>query len=301
MNIGKITNQLHQPVLLEEVLTSLDIQPADQVIDATIGFGGHAEEILKKLNSNGRLYGFDQDYFAFNYVKEKFKDNKNVTLINKNFSYFQEIIKNQGTQNITKVLLDLGMSSYHIDSSLRGFSYLKNEPLDMRMSLENTKLTAAIILNTYNNEKLESLFIDYGEIRNPAQLINNIIEKRDTHKFETTNDLIAVIKKSFYFHNKRFLYIKTLSQVFQALRIEVNQELIVLTNFLDQLLTQLKPEARIAIITFHSLEARLVKNFYRKNNQLLKTINKKTIKPKQKEIMQNRRAKSAELRVFERI
>ena len=291
--------KIHTPVLLEEVLHYLDIQEEDYVMDGTIGFGGHSQEISKRLSAAGKLIGFDQDQVAYTYAKEKFQHQPNIMVVNENFSHFKEALTRLGINHLTKILLDLGMSSYHIDESLRGFSYLKNETLDMRMDPKNNKLTAAIVLNTYPKADLEKIFTDYGEIFKPFHLIENIVEKRKTAPFSMTEDLITIIKKSFYFHNKRFLYLKTLSQVFQALRIEVNQELVVLDNFLEQLLTYLPAKSRVAVITFHSLEDRIVKKFCLKNALALKIIAKKAIKPKQKEINLNKRAKSAKLRVFE--
>jgi 16S rRNA (cytosine1402-N4)-methyltransferase len=278
-----LSNSPHIPIMVTEILDLLDIQPNDTVLDGTIGFGGHAQHILPLLTS-GHYIGIDQDETAISYCKKIVTSTK-IRLIHDNYS-------NAKNYSIvaTKVLLDLGFSSYQLDSSGRGFSFLKDDPLDMRLSTK-TPQTAADILNTTPKNKLSDLFYYYGDLIHNKRLVETIIKHRPVH---TTAQLHSIIKKSYVFRNRSQL-MKTCSQVFQALRIKVNDELTHLTQFLESLPQLLAPDARIAILTFHSGEDRLVKQFVNQHPQL-KKINKKVIVARQDEIKNNSRAKPAKLR-----
>lgn len=274
--MNPIKNSPHIPVLLNETIDILDIRKTDIVLDGTIGFGGHSSQILAKLSS-GKLIGLDQDPNAIAFCKKSYK---NIVLENINFADFAKVLAKHKIKKLDKVLLDLGMSSYQLDSDDRGFSFQGSQPLDMRMNVNN-ELTGAKILNSYSAEQLIELFKTYGELYRPEKFVSKILEQRP---YQTTDELVQTIKKGFFFRNKRHVFMRTCSQVFQALRIEVNQELIVLNKFLDTILDYLNPEARIAIITFHSLEDRIIKNFGKANKFKLKKLTTKVIKPTQTEI-----------------
>ncbi len=289
---------IHKPVLLDAVINSLAIQPDDIVLDGTIGFGGHSSAIYQQLGENGKLIGLDQDPVPYQYNLKQFDDKPNVFLFQKNYQYFADCLAEIGIDKINKVLIDLGISSFQIDSSNRGFTYQKEEPLDMRMDPLNNSLTAEKIINNYEEEDLFRIFFDFGEIKKPEKLVENIIIKRKLEPVLSTKNLVDIIKKSFFFRNSHKLYFRTLSQVFQALRIEVNQELKVLENFLENIINYLEPNARIAIITFHSLEDKIVKQFAKEHSNVLEPVNKKVIKPKYEEVRLNSRARSAKLRIL---
>ena len=284
-----MTNEKHHiPIMVKEIIDILDIQDNDIVLDGTIGFGGHAKQIIPLLTT-GNYIGIDQDEDAISYCKTLFSD-QNITLIHDNYANAKEHLTANLKLIPTKILLDLGFSSYQLDSSGRGFSFLKDEPLDMRLSTQ-TETTAADILNTDSKNKLSDLFYHHGDLIHNKKLIENIIRHRPIH---TTDQLQTLIKKSYVFRNRSQL-MKTCSQVFQALRIVVNNEMTHLTQFLESLPQFLNPDARIAILTFHSGEDRLVKQFVNQHPQL-KKINKKVIVAKQDEIKRNSRAKPAKLR-----
>jgi len=288
------TYQFHTPIMRQEVVSILDIRPDDIVIDGTIGFCGHAQDIYSRL-IDGHYIGVDQDIDAITHCKHHLMDTANhhppLTLIHGNYSaIFKDphIVPFKG--KVTKVLLDLGFSSYQLDQSGRGFSFMRTEPLDMRLSI-TTDTTAADILNTFRAEQLSDIFFHYGDLIHNKRLVTAIMQKRP---LSTTTQLFQIIKQSYGF-NKRRLLMKTASQVFQAIRIAVNNEFQHLQDFMSELPTLLSPGAKIAIITFHSGEDRLVKQtvqslpYYRK-------INKKVIKASQDEIHLNARAKPAKLR-----
>ncbi|MSR88160.1 MAG: 16S rRNA (cytosine(1402)-N(4))-methyltransferase RsmH [Candidatus Margulisbacteria bacterium] len=287
---------IHIPVLLEETLSALDLQPTDIVVDGTIGYGGHSTAILEHI-PKGHLIGIDQDPNAIKHCQEKFKTVLNITLFHGNFSQLKEAV---GDNKPNKILLDLGLSSFHLDSSERGFSFSRNEVLDMRMNPSLNQKTAADILNNSYKDELIDLFKTYGDLHNAEKFVDNIIYERKRTPLTHTDPLLALIKKSFYFKDKRALMMRTYSQVFQALRIVVNNEFQVLTDCLDQMLDIIKPNGRIAVITFHSGEDRLVKNWARDHKAQIKKINKHVIQASQSEIRGNSRAKSAKLRILEK-
>ncbi|MCP4051335.1 MAG: 16S rRNA (cytosine(1402)-N(4))-methyltransferase RsmH [bacterium] len=290
---------MHVPVLLKETLSYLNIQPEDIVLDGTIGFGGHSLQIKNQLADNGLLVGLDQDLTAVQHCRSMFDGKNNVFIFHLNYTDFSKALDTIKIKKLSKVILDLGISSYQLDSSQKGFSYSRDETLDMRMN-GSKSLTASKILKTYSADELKRIFSDYGEIRNPFKFIDNILVYREKNDFKTTGDLISLIKRSFFFRNRRNLFIKTCAQVFQALRIEVNDELTALKTFLEKIPDYLTPEARVAIISFHSLEDRIVKRYIRENRNI-SAINKKVIQASQKEISSNTRARSAKMRVFEKV
>jgi 16S rRNA (cytosine1402-N4)-methyltransferase len=320
---------MHIPVLLQETLNGLQVGPDDIVLDATVGFGGHSSEIIKRLTGSGMLIGLDTDPKAVEHCRKKFADYSNVHIFHLSYREFPEALKDLNINKISKVVADLGFSSYQLDLSGRGFSHLKEEPLDMRMKLPGGTLSkenkdsepASFILNTYSKEELIYTFKEYGELYNCHKLVENILEYRQEKRIGTTGQLVELIKKSFFFQNSRKKFLKTCALVFQALRIEVNQELANLLLFLEKLPNYLSGKSRVAIISFHSLEDRIVKKYiseHKKNKEhvskyqpkqkeqeqeqtqtRIKAINKRVIQATQEEITNNIRAKSAKLRVFE--
>ncbi|MDR1762187.1 MAG: 16S rRNA (cytosine(1402)-N(4))-methyltransferase RsmH [Bacteroidales bacterium] len=295
----------HEPVLLAESIENLAINPNGVYIDATFGGGGHSALILKYLQ-HGRLFGFDQDEDA----TQNIPDSKNFTFVHHNFKYIRHFMRYYGVEQVDGILADLGVSSHHFDTPERGFSFRFNAPLDMRMD-QTTKLTAATILNTYEEIDLRRIFKEYGEIANAYKLAQLIVREREIAPIETTEALKKI--------GQRLCNPKTetkyLSQIFQALRIEVNDEMGVLRDFLQAGLAILKPGGRFVIITYHSLEDRMVKNFFKTGNcsgaiekdfygnvkTPFELVHKKAIMPSEQEIEKNNRARSAKLRVAEKL
>ncbi len=292
--------------MLKESVDGLEIKKDGIYVDVTYGGGGHSREILKRLNENGRLIAFDQDADA----ERNTIDDKRLTVVPQNFRYLKNYLKIYGIAKIDGLLADLGVSSHQFDIAERGFSFRFEGPLDMRMN-KNSSLTAAAILNEYPEEKLISIFRNYGEVDNAKKLVFEIIKRRMESKIDKTTDLV-VIADMLVGGKYRNQY---LAKVFQALRIEVNQELEVLKELLLQTKELLKPKGRLVVITYHSLEDRLVKNFLKKGsfsgelekdffgNQLVdfKQINNKPLVPSDDELKVNNRARSAKLRVAEKL
>jgi 16S rRNA (cytosine1402-N4)-methyltransferase len=293
--------EMHIPVLLKETIELLDIQPDDVVVDGTVGFGGHAAEIIAKLGGKGVFIGLDVDPAAIKHCQAKFKDLPNVFLFQRSYTEIRSVLDELKIAKATKVLLDLGLSSYQLDSETRGFSFQKEAELDMRMDDKSKGEKAKDVLRTYDKEQLEKVFVDYGELRNCGKFVENILKERETVAIETTSDLVKIIKKSFYFRNKRRIYIKTCAQVFQALRIEVNKEFMNIRRFLAGLGDVSAVGGRLAIITFHSLEDKLIKTFIREKekNGVLKVVNKKVKTVSYFDAKHNTRARSAKLRAIE--
>ncbi|MCL4856277.1 MAG: 16S rRNA (cytosine(1402)-N(4))-methyltransferase RsmH [Flavobacteriales bacterium] len=296
----------HNPVMLNESVDGLDIKKDGIYVDVTYGGGGHSKEILKRLGDKGRLIAFDQDAdVEANVVKDE-----RLVLVPQNFRYLKNYLKMYGIQQIDGLLADLGVSSHQFDVGERGFSIRFDGPLDMRMSKSNL-VTAAKIVNEYSEDDLVRLFREYGEINNAKKLVFEIVSKRMGSKFKTTTDLIEVAEKLVPGKMKN----KYLAQVFQALRIEVNSELDVLKDLLMQSKEVIKPSGRLVVITYHSLEDRLVKNFLKNGsfsgelekdffgNQLVdfKLITRKPVTPSNEELQLNNRARSAKLRIAERV
>ncbi|MBP3059421.1 16S rRNA (cytosine(1402)-N(4))-methyltransferase RsmH [Texas Phoenix palm phytoplasma] len=298
----------HIPVLTEKVLECLNINNKGIYVDATLGGGGHSEEILKKL-TYGQLYSFDRDIFSINFCKKKFKKNKNIFLIHSNFNFLKEELNKKNISTIDGIVFDLGLSSFQIDDKSRGFSYLSDSFLDMRMD-QNQKKTAYFVINNYSYEELRNIFFIYGEETKSSLIAKEIIKKRPIN---TTLELVRIIDKFYHFYGKKTIRGHSSKKIFQALRIEVNQELKNLENALFQSIQLLNKNGRIVVISFNSLEDRLVKHFFRKYSQsnfplnlpiednkipptVLKLFKKKIFYPDCKELKLNYRSHSAKLR-----
>lgn len=293
-----MTKPIHIPVLLNECVNGLELQNTDVVLDATIGFGGHSRAILDHI-PNGLLIGLDQDMAALTHCQEAFHTVKNIRLHHSNFRTFPDILKENNYPTVTKIIADFGMSSFHLDSAKRGFSFQEESPLDMRMNL-NTTITADDIINTYSANDLTRIFTDYGELYRCEKFVDTIIRHRKTAYIRTCSDLLQLIKRGFFFHNKRSRYIRTASLVFQALRIEVNDEINAISDFLDHIPHHLVDGGIAACISFHSLEDKCVKRFIH-HNATIRPISKKVIKASQDDIRRNSRSKSAKLRLFQKV
>ncbi|WP_026474832.1 16S rRNA (cytosine(1402)-N(4))-methyltransferase RsmH [Alkaliflexus imshenetskii] len=296
----------HIPVLLQPCIDGLNIRPDGTYVDLTFGGGGHSRAILEKLGPEGKLIVFDQDEDAW----ENRIDDERVEFVRHNFRYLYRFLKYLDAIPVDGILADLGVSSHHFDEADRGFSFRFEGDLDMRMSRQNP-LTAATILNTYSEEQLTELFRLYGEVPSARRLVNEIVRFRAGKPFETTSELKEVASK----FAPRKDAARFLSQVFQGLRIQVNGEMDVLKEMLTSTLDVLKPGGRLVIISYHSLEDRLVKNFFRTGDVAksevetnlyghadvpLKTITRKVVVPSDSEIEQNPRARSAKLRIAEK-
>ena len=296
----------HVPVMLEECMEAMNIKPDGIYVDVTFGGGGHSREIMKRLGPNGRLIAFDQDPDA---VKNALDDPR-FTLVHQNFKFLKNNLRLLGVKAVDAVLGDLGVSSHQFDSAERGFSIRFDADLDMRMD-QVADLDAKKVLNTYSEEELHRIFGMYGEIQNARSLAKTIVIARLQAPIETVAGLKEVIKK----HVPRGKENKYHAQVFQALRIEVNQELEALQDFLSQTISVLKPEGRLVIMSYHSLEDRLVKSFMQKGkfkgevekdffgNEIkpFHVISRKAIVATDAELALNNRARSAKLRVAEKI
>ncbi len=307
----------HTSVLLHETIDHLNLRPAGTYVDGTLGGGGHALETVRRLTKGGRLIGFDQDADAIAAAGERLSEfSDQVTMIRSNFSIMKEELNRIGVKGVDGIVLDLGVSSFQLDTPERGFTYRdENAPLDMRMDDRGT-VTAETIVNSYSETELYRMIKNYGEDRFAKKIAGNIVKEREKKRIKTAGDLTEIIKKS--------IPAKALitgghpaKRTFQAIRIELNQELAVLENSLDDMISLLNPGGRICIITFHSLEDRIVKTGFRKNENPCtcppdfpvcvcgkksrgRVITKKPILPSEEEMNQNARSKSAKLRVFER-
>lgn len=306
----------HSSVLLEETIESLNIKPGGIYVDGTLGGGGHAFEICKYLSPEGRLIGIDQDMDAIRAAGERLAGYGNiVTLVHSNYSLIEEVLKELDIEKVDGIMLDIGVSSYQLDNLDRGFSYKENAPLDMRMNQEK-EFSAKELINFYSEEELYRVIKEYGEERYAKRIARNIVSERIKKPIETTGELIEIIKRSVPLKS----YINKghpAKRTFQAVRIEVNKELEVLENSIDKMIELLNRDGRLSIITFHSLEDRIVKNKFRENENPCvcppnfpvcvcnreskgKVITRKPILPGEHEIEENKRAKSSKLRVFER-
>ena len=306
---------MHESVLLKETIESLNLKDDSIIVDMTLGFAGHSSQILKRIKK-GYLFAFDQDEEALAYSKDKLSTiASNFQIIDSNFVYAKDKLKELGVDKVDGILYDLGVSSPQLDEDYRGFSYRFDAPLDMRMDKDN-KLTAKIIVNTYSYEDLKKIFKDYGESKFSSSIAKNIVKYRETKEIETTLELVDIIKDSVPY--KERIKKHPAKQIFQALRIEVNKELEVLEKSLDDSLSILNVGGRIAVITFHSLEDRIVKKKFNEITEIdplskglpnipldklpdFKLITKKGIKASEEELLHNNRAHSATLRVIERI
>ena len=297
----------HVPVLLNESINGLSIKPEGTYVDLTFGGGGHSKLILEKLNDKGRLISFDIDSDA---IRLNRIVRKNFEIIESNLKFFDLHIEERGIKKVDGIFADLGISSYQIDNLKRGFSYKGNTELDMRMNKRN-QLCAKKIVNEYDKEKLENIFFEYGEISNNKKIVKKIIEYRKDKKIKYNSDFVNLLNEIF---NKEISF-KLLSRIFQAIRIEVNDEINVLREMLTKSKDYLNSKGRLVVISYHSLEDRLVKNFINKSNfssdykknlfgvkkEFYKRINKKPIVPTSDEIKNNPRSRSAKLRIGERL
>ena len=306
---------MHESVLLKETIESLNLKDDSIAVDMTLGFAGHSSQILKRIK-NGYLFAFDQDEEALKFSKEKLsKISDNFQIIDSNFVYAKEKLKELGVEKVDGILYDLGVSSPQLDEDYRGFSYRFDAPLDMRMDQDN-KLTAKIIVNTYSYDKLKKIFKEYGESKFSSNIARNIVKYRESKEIDSTLELVDIIKSSVPY--KERLKKHPAKQIFQALRIEVNDELNVLKKSLDDSLSMLNVGGRIAVITFHSLEDKIVKHKFLEVTKIdeiskglpnipldklpdYKLITKKGIKASREELDFNNRAHSATLRVIEKI
>lgn len=304
----------HKPVLLDECIEGLNIKPNGIYVDGTLGGAGHSSKIIEKLNQGGTLIGIDRDQEALKAAGERLKEFNNVKYIHGNHDEMRSILESLELEGVDGILLDLGVSSYQLDERSRGFSYLDNNKLDMRMD-KTQSLTAEDVVNEYTEEKIANIIYEYGEDRFSRQIARNICEYRKTKKIETTEELVKIIDKSIPGFAKKEGH--PAKRTFQAIRIEVNNEIRPLYNTVLECIEKLNPGGRLCIITFHSLEDRAVKNAYLEAQgkctcpsdlpycvcgvkSLGKVINKKPIIASVEEQEENSRSKSAKLRIFER-
>lgn len=296
----------HIPALLPETLDALDIKSNGIYVDATFGGGGHSRAIVEQLDSNGHLYSFDQDEDA---VKRAFEDPR-FTIVYSNFRFLSNFLRYYNVDGVDGILADLGVSFHHFDDKDRGFSFRFEGPLDMRMN-QKAKQTASWILANYNEEQLANIFYLYGELKSARKIASAIVKARNISPIDTIERLLEVTKPLINPRQEK----KELAMLFQALRIEVNGEINVLKKFLQQSLNALKPGGRLVIITYHSLEDRLVKNFMRSGNLTgemekdffgrnlspFKLLTSKPIVPSDEEIERNPRSRSAKLRIAQKL
>ena len=306
----------HVSVLLNETIEGLNIKPDGIYADGTLGGAGHSYQIASKLNGLGRLIGFDQDEDAITASTERLKEFKNVTIVRSNYRNMKEELNNRGINKVDGILLDLGVSSYQLDTVSRGFSYKETAPLDMRMDNRN-EVTARDIVNNYSQGDLFRIIRDYGEDKFAANIAKHIVMNREIKPIETTTELAEIVKAAIPMKFRKQGG-HPAKQTFQAIRIELNSELSVLKESLMDMIDLLNPNGRICIITFHSLEDRIVKNIFKEAEDPCtcpknfptcvcgkkskgKVITRKPILPSEEELKLNSRSKSAKLRIFEKI
>lgn len=306
----------HKSVLLYETVDSLNIKPDGIYVDGTLGGGGHAWEVCRRLGDRGRFIGMDQDADAIRAASERLKEyGDKVTIVRSNYEHIADVLKDLGISQVDGIYLDLGVSSYQLDTAERGFTYREDAPLDMRMDQRNTQ-TAADIVNTYSEADLYRMIRNYGEDKFAKNIAKHIVRVRQEKPFETTGELIETIKAAIPM-KVRAVGGHPAKKTFQAIRIELNHELDVLERSIDTMIGLLSPGGRLSIITFHSLEDRIVKVRFRENENPCicppgfpvcmcgkvskgKVITRKPMIPSEEEIKENKRSKSSKLRVFER-
>ena len=306
----------HKSVLLEETIRNLKVKPDGIYVDGTLGGSGHAYEVCRQLSAKGSLIGIDQDEAAIEAAGERLQEfGDRVTIIRSNYCNMKKELQKIGISSVDGIVLDLGVSSYQLDNAERGFTYREDVPLDMRMDRRGSR-TARDIVNTYTENELYRVLRDYGEEKFAKKIARNICTARSEKPIETTGELIELIKQSIPM-KMRAVGGHPAKKTFQAIRIELNQELEVLRNSLDDMIELLNDGGRICIITFHSLEDRIVKTIFRRNENpctcppdfpvcvcgktsMGRVITRKPILPDEEEIAVNKRSKSAKLRVFER-
>lgn len=306
----------HKSVLLRETIEGLRIRPDGVYVDGTMGGGGHAYEICRRLSENGRYIGIDQDEAAILAAGERLKEfGSQVRIVRSNYGNIRKVLEELGQARVDGILLDLGVSSYQIDSPERGFSYMEDAPLDMRMD-QRAPLSAKEIVNTYSEGDLYRIIRDYGEDAFAKNIAKHMVKERQKKEIETTGELAAIIEGAIP-ARVRWKGGHPAKKTFQAIRIECNQELEVLTSSLGDMIERLKPGGRLAVITFHSLEDRIVKTRFKTEENPCtcppdfpvcvcgkvsrgRVVTRKPIVPSEEEIQENSRAKSAKLRIFER-
>lgn len=295
----------HIPVLMKDSVDGLNIGSAGIYVDVTFGGGGHSREILSRLDADGHLYSFDQDADA---EKNIINDNR-LTFVRSNFRYLKNWMRYYGVDHIDGLLADLGVSSHHFDDESRGFSFRFDAPLDMRMN-KRDGTTAADVVNTYDEERLADIFYLYGELKNSRKIAAALVKARAAHKIEATQDFIGAVESLFRREREK----KDMAKLFQALRIEVNNEMTALKEMLRSATELLRPGGRLSVITYHSLEDRIVKNVMKTGNPEGKMkqdffgrietpftlINNKVITPDDEELANNPRSRSAKLRIAEK-
>lgn len=295
----------HIPVLLKESVDAMNIQPQGTYVDVTFGGGGHSREILSRLGDKGRLLGFDQDEDA----ERNIVDDSRFIFVRSNFRYLHNFLRYHDIEKADAILADLGVSSHHFDDSERGFSFRFDGQLDMRMN-KRAGRTAAEVVNTYDEERLADIFYLYGELKNSRKLASVIVKARSTKKITTIGEFLDIIKPLFGREREK----KELAKVFQALRIEVNREMEALKEMLLAATDALKPGGRLVVITYHSLEDRMVKNIMKTGNiegkstqdffgnvqTPFRMVNSKVIVPDEEEVARNPRSRSAKLRIAEK-
>ena len=296
----------HVPVLLMESVDGLEIKPDGVYVDVTFGGGGHSREILSRLGEKGHLYSFDQDEDA----EQNIMDDERFTFVRSNFRYLKNWMRYYGVEEIDGLLADLGVSSHHFDDETRGFSFRFDAPLDMRMN-KRSGLTAVDIVNAYDEEQLSDIFYIYGELKNARRIAAAIVQARAAKRIETTNDLMEATEKCFQREREK----KETAKLFQALRIEVNHEMDALKDMLNGAKDLICEGGRLSVITYHSLEDRLVKNmmkagnvegkvkqdFFGRTESPFRQIGGKVIVPDEEEQARNPRSRSAKLRIAERV
>ena len=308
----------HRPVLLEETIESLKIRPDGINVDGTLGGAGHASQVCKRLSEKGRFVGIDQDDCALQAAGERLKEfGKNVRIdcVKSNYCQMKSVLENLGIDKVDGILLDIGVSSYQLDNAERGFTYREDAPLDMRMD-QSSSFSAKDVVNQYDEMQLYRVIRDYGEEKFAKNIAKHIVAARQEKKIETTGELIEIIKASIP-AKVRATGGHPAKRTFQAIRIEVNRELEVLQDSIDEMIDLLNDGGRLCIITFHSLEDRIVKNKFRENEDPCicpknfpvcvcgrksrgKVITRKPIVPSEQEVQENKRSKSSKLRVFEK-
>ena len=306
----------HISVLLRETTDGLLVKPDGIYVDGTLGGAGHAYRVCEQLGEHGHFYGIDQDEYAIAAATERLRPfSDKITIIKSNYEFMKPELNDRGVEKVDGIMLDLGVSSYQLDTKERGFSYREDAPLDMRMDTEQP-LTAKEIVNTYSEEALAYVIKTYGEERYAKNIARNIVKARQSAEIGTTFELVDIIRKSMP-AKARNAKGHPAKRTFQAIRIECNKELDVLTNTLDDMIDLLDEGGRLCVITFHSLEDRIVKNCFRRNENPCtcppdfpvcvcgkkskgKVITRKPISPSDKEMEENSRAKSAKLRIFEK-
>ncbi len=296
----------HIPALFGEALDGLNIKPDGVYVDVTFGGGGHSRGILKRLGEEGRLYGFDRDMDSFNNVP----DDDRFTFVHSNFRYISNFLKYHGEEKVDGILADLGVSFHHFDDAERGFSFRNNAPLDMRMNQRGGK-TAADVLAEYDESQILTLLRTYTDLKKPHLIAKAIVKARSEQPITTTFELVEAVKATINPRQEK----KELAQVFQALRIEVNGEMEALRKFLESSITLLRTGGRLAVITYHSIEDRMVKNFIKTGNvegieekdfygrvsTPWKAVTRSPIVPSEEEIERNPRSRSAKLRIAEKL